>query len=257
MAFEPPQKGNPHKLTVHQHTFPSASITRFMNANGAVQVLRKASKKPFYARPSDRIFCAQRVWDQQAESGYMKSIEDSFQELATAILDEPAIPLDSAHFALITEFYCLWSIRAQWKIKEQQPDPSIASNSRVLGLRHEYTLDEQEQLEASGISYIRPDLTIPGRQFAGPSIRLQLSSSARQMRDVNWELLLAGEGEFVVPDNFTSRYAVPLSPTTLLWGDGGFPSGRLDGRAVAGINGAAAATSVKYIFARDFSLCPF
>ena len=257
MAFEPPQKGNPHKITVHQHTFPSASIARFTNANGAVQVLRKASEKPFYARPSDRIFCAQRVWDQQAESGYMKSIEDSFQVLATAILEEPAFRLDSEHFALINEFYCLWNIRAQWKINERQPDPSIASCTRVLGLRHEYTLDEQEQLEATGINYIRPDLTIPDRQLAGPSIRLQLSSSSRQMRDVNWVLLQAGAGEFVVPDNFTSLHAIPLTPTALLWGEGGFPSGRADPRVVAAINAAAVATSVEYVFARDFSLCPF
>jgi hypothetical protein len=113
MTFEPPQKGNPHQLTVNQHTFPSASIARFANEKGAVQVLRKASVTHFHAKPADRIFCAQRVWDQQAEGGFMKGIEDAFQELASAILDDPAFRLGSQHFAVINEFYCLWNIRAQ------------------------------------------------------------------------------------------------------------------------------------------------
>lgn len=76
------------------------------------------------------------------------------------------------------------------------------------------------------------------------------------MRGDTWELLQADEGEFVVPDNFFELYAVPLSPTTLLWAHDGFPSGRLDRLAVTAINGEAVATSVEYFFARDLSLCP-
>ena len=256
MTFEPPQKGNPHQLTVNQHTFPSASIARFANEKGAVQVLRKASVKHFHAKPTDRIFCAQRVWDQQAEGGFMKGIEDAFQELASAILDDPAFRLGSQHFVVINEFYCLWNIRAQWKMNERLADPSIASAFEVAGLLREYTQDEQEQLEAAGIGYIRPDLTLPSRQIAAPSIRLQLSDSVRMMRGDIWELLQADEGEFVVPDNFFELYAVPLSPTAILWAHGGFPSGRLDRLAVTAINGEAAVTSVDYFFARDLCLCP-
>lgn len=257
MTFEPPQKDNLHHLTVKQHTFPTVSIARFANEKGAVQVRRKAADKLFHAKPDDQIFCAQRVWDQQSESGFMKRIEDAFQELACAILEDPAFRLDSQHFAVINEFYCLWNIRAQWKKNERLADPSITSAFEVKGLRHEYTRDEQEQLEAAGINYIRPDFTIPSRQIAAPLIKLQLSDSARMMRGDTWELLQADEGEFVVPDNFFELYAVPLSPTALLWAHGGFPSGRLDRLAVTSINEAAVATSVEYFFARDLSMCPF
>lgn len=256
MTFEAPQKSNPRELTVDQHTFPNASIARFVNEKGAVQVMRKASDRVFYAKPDNQIFCAQRVWDQQAEGGFMKEIEDTFQALASTLLDDPAFRLEPQHFAVINEFYCLWNIRAQWKQQERVPDPSISSAFEVIGLRHQYTQDEQEQLEAAGIGYIRPDFTIPSRQLVAPSIRLQLSDSTRMMRGVTWALLQAGEGEFVVPDNFFELHAVPLSPTVCLWAGGGFASARLDRLAVAAINQVAVATSVEYYFARDLDNCP-
>jgi hypothetical protein len=143
---------------------------------------------------------------------------------------------------VINEFYCLWNIRAQWKMNERLADPSITSSFEVTRLLREYTQDEQEQLEAGGVNYIRPDFTLPSRQIAAPSIRLQLTDSVRMMRGNTWELLQADEGEFVVPDNFFELYAVPLSPTALLWAHGGFPSRDLDRHAVANINAEAVAT---------------
>ncbi|MBW9242077.1 hypothetical protein [Pseudomonas paracarnis] len=76
------------------------------------------------------------------------------------------------------------------------------------------------------------------------------------MRGNTWELLQADEAELVVPDNFFELYAVPLSPTALLWANGGFLSLDLDRRAVANINAEAVTTSVEYFFARDLCLCP-
>lgn len=257
MTFEAPQKSNPHKLTVNQHTFPRASIARFANEKGAVQVLRKATGKRFHAKPADQIFCAQRVWNQQAEGGFMKDIEDAFQQLASDVLDDPAFRLGPQHFALISEFYSLWDVRARWKKHERLADPSISNSAfEVIRLRHNYTLDEQEQLEAAGLGYIRPDFTIPSRQIVAPSIRLQLSESVRRMRGVIWAVLQAEEGEFVVPDNFFEVPAVPLSPTVCLWAGGGFCSGRVDRLAVREINRVAMATSGDYYFARELEHCP-
>jgi hypothetical protein len=256
MTLELPQKDNRHKLTVNQHTFPIASIVRFANEKGAVQVLRKSSVKHFHAKPDNRIFCARRVWNQQAEGGFMKGIEDAFQVLANDILDDPAFRLSSKHFAAINEFYCLWNIRAQWKMNEQLADPSITSAFEVTRLLREYTQDEQEQLEAIGVNCIRPDFTLPSRHIVAPRIRLQLTDSVTMMGGTTWELLHADEGEFIVPDNFFELYAVPLSPTALLWAHGGFPSRKLDRHAVANINAKAVATSVEYFFARDVFHCP-
>ena len=256
MTFEPPQKGNPHKLTMNQHTFPSASIDRFANEKGAVQVLRKASEKVFHARPADRIFCAQRVWDQQAEGGFMKDIEDAFQALVSVILDDPAFRLGRQHFTVINEFYCLWNIRAQWKKNERLADPSIGSAPEVIGLRHHYTKDEQELLEAEGIGYIRPDLTISSRSLVAPSIRLNLSDAVRAMSGETWQLLQAVEGEFVVPDNFFKWLFVPLSPTVCLCAHPELNPSRLHRDGVAVINRLAIEASIDYYFARDLDHCP-
>ncbi|MGN8121392.1 hypothetical protein ACTJK9_06460 [Pseudomonas sp. 22082] len=256
MTFEPPQKGNPHQLTMNQHTFPSASISRFANEKGAVQVLRKASEKVFHARPADRIFCAQRVWDQQAEGGFMKGIEDAYQALARVILDDPAFRLGRQHFNVINEFYCLWNIRAQWKMTERLADPSIGSASEVIGLLSHYTQDEQEQLEAGGIGYIRPDLTIPSRSLVAPSIRLNLTDAVRAMSGETWQLLHAVEGEFVVPDNFFKWLFVPLSPTVCFCAHPEVNPSSLHCDGVAAINRLAIDASIDYYFARDLDHCP-
>ncbi|MBW9235755.1 hypothetical protein I6U33_00260 [Pseudomonas carnis] len=112
----------------------------------------------------------------------MKGIEEAFQDLANDILDDPAFRLSSQHFAVINEFYCLWNIRAQWKMNVRLADPSIISSFEVTRLLREYTQDEQEQLEAGGVNYIRPDFTLLSRQVAAPSIRLQLTDSVRLIR---------------------------------------------------------------------------
>jgi hypothetical protein len=60
------------------------------------------------------MFCARRVWDERAERGYMKSIEDQFQDLAEKLL--AALPhLDGAQHTVVTRFYALWRLRTERK----------------------------------------------------------------------------------------------------------------------------------------------
>lgn len=254
MTFEAPQAGNPHKLTVNQHTFPSASIARFGGAGGRVQVFHKPSQKVFKAKPSEKIFCAQRVWDQQAESGFMKGVEDAFQELAGEILSGRIQRFGASEAEVINEFYCLWNIRARNK---QSPvaDQNLADFG-ALAVAREYTKDEQEILERAGIGFIRPDLMLASRLLVTPSIRLNLSKATQMMHDARWQVLRATEGEFIVPDNFYERYAVPLSPTVCLWAHSKETNELLDFKALAMFNRAAVKTSYEYYFARDLSKCP-
>jgi hypothetical protein len=81
--FERPQKGNPRHLTVKQHVWPFESIRRFANSKGVVCLYYKPRDKTRWAKPNDPLFCARRVWDQRAETGYMKRIEDAFQAVAS------------------------------------------------------------------------------------------------------------------------------------------------------------------------------
>ena len=240
---------------MNQHTFPSASIARFVNQNGAVRVFHKPSQREFFAKPPDKVFCAQRLWDQQAEVGFMKRTEDAFQELAAELLDKPALRLDPQHFSTINEFYCLWNIRACNKKAGHAADMSVAGPG-VIGVRRKLTKDEQELLESEGIGFIRPDLTFPSRFNVSPRILLNLEDSVQKMSSSRWRLLQADEGELLVPDNFHQIYAVPLSPSACLWAHEGFPDGRLDRQGVTAINRAAVNSSVEYYFARDLSQCP-
>ena len=255
MSFEAPQKGNPHGITVKQHTFPSASIARFTNEKGSVQVMRKQAGQVFHVKPADQVFCAQRLWDQQAEGVFMKDIEDAFQELASTTLDRPSFQLGPQHFTLINEFYCLWNIRVIRKMNGYQADASIAGPN-VTAVLYEYTTDDQEQLDAGYLGYVRPDLTIPGRSLLGSLIGLEHRKAVRMMRDVSWELLQTVDAELLVPDNFFDLYVVPLSPTACLAAQGVIPGGRLTRQAVTALNRAAVATSVDYYFGRDLSMCP-
>ena len=76
------------------------------------------------------------------------------------------------------------------------------------------------------------------------------------MRGAQWQVMRATEGEFIVPDNFYSLWAVPLSPTVCLLANCGEVDELLDRESLAAINRAAVETSVECYFARDLSQCP-
>jgi len=253
MTYEATQKGNPHRLSVNQHTFPKTSIARFSGQGGAVQLYHMVPQKVFRVKPADKIFCALRVWDQQSESGYMKRVEDGFQTLARRIVENGLIKFGLIETATINDFYCLWNIRAHYKQHRIQ-DQSI--HQGVMGLLREYTKDEEERLELAGISTIRGDLTMAGRFLSSPTMRLNHSSATAMMGNASWGVLRAVEGEFIAPDNFYRLRVVPLSPTVCLWSQTSRPLELLDRKSVAEINRAAIATSSEYYFARDLSQCP-
>lgn len=254
MSYEPPQKGNPNKLTINQHTFPRASIARFAGPSGRVQLFHTESKKVFPAKPTERLFCAQRVWAQSAESGYMKDVEDAFQALAEAILDGRVHRFDLIEASIISAFYCLWNIRAHFK-RLPIEDQSFARTG-VVGLARHYTKDDQERLEINGIFSIRPDLTMAGRFLTSPQISQNLMMAVESMGDAQWGILHAMEGEFIVPDNFNQMRVVPISPTICLWSQTSRPVELLDRHAVAEINRGAIRSSIDYYFARNLDQCP-
>ncbi len=79
--------GNPHRLTIDQHTLPAASIVRFCGPDGRVVVHDLLRNKVRRAGPRDDIFCAKRAWDHGSEIGFMWRIEAAFQDLANRIVD--------------------------------------------------------------------------------------------------------------------------------------------------------------------------
>ena len=112
MKHKKTQKGNPHQLTVWQHCFPKRSIDRFANEDGKVYVHLIRDAKIVSLSPANHIFCVRRIWDQRAESGFMKKIEDAYQELADRIAAGRLIRrLSHREREIVTDMYALWNIR--------------------------------------------------------------------------------------------------------------------------------------------------
>ncbi len=79
---------------------------------GKVQINNLIAGKILPVKPSDKLFCARRAWDQRAESGYMKTIEDAFQVLVNRIILDPiSITFSPKEKMLISRFYALWVLR--------------------------------------------------------------------------------------------------------------------------------------------------
>ena len=110
------QKGNPHQLTLRQHCFPKRSIDRFTNEDGKVDVHLIRATKTVLLNSDNGIICAHRIWDERAESGFMKEIEDAYQDLADRVAYGRLIRRFSAkEQQIVTNMYLLWNIRWLWK----------------------------------------------------------------------------------------------------------------------------------------------
>lgn len=142
MSDEKPQKGNSHGLVIKQHTLPAATLERFADHSGRIQVKHLRTGKVSRVRPDDQLFFALRLWDQRAESGYMKSIEDEFQTLATSILNGTVRNIGGDEKRVVDEFYALWNTRMAWK-NNRIPDQPIHN---IIDLTRELSKNDQEVL---------------------------------------------------------------------------------------------------------------
>jgi len=254
VTYEPTQKGNPHDLTIHQHTFPKSSISRFCDGKGNVSVYKLAQRKIFNLKPKDIMFCARRTWDHKSEIGYIKAIEDSFQSLAKKIISGSITKLGLLETIAINRFYCLWNIRTHHK--HNRIEDQVIAGKNIIGLARDFTKDEIEKLEKEGIFSIRPDLTVPARFLTGVQIARNIELASDSMGDARWGIVRAAHGEFIVPDNFNNQRIVPLSPKACLFSHSEQDNVVLDLKQVAEINRFAIETSHEYFFARNLTKCP-
>jgi hypothetical protein len=70
----------------------------------------------------------------------------------------------------------------------------------------------------------------------------------------HWGVAVASDGEFIVPDDFGSTPAAPVTPTLYLIA--GCHDILLHRNHVQKLNQTAEAASREYLVARDFSKCP-
>lgn len=247
MGFEKTQKGNPHNLTINQHVFPRKSIDRFSDVNGLVQLFRADSTKVIRASSINSLFCAKRAWDQSTEAGIGKTIEDRFQRLAYSILAGSTKVIGYFEKEVVEDFFSLWRTRQKFRADG-------LSDFKLGGAEGDsLTKDQQEILERKHYIFCR-DGVMPGRFAAGLHVFGYMNAFRHNNQHMQWGIVRAGEGEFIVPDCFQDMMIVPVSPRLMIIADQ--PNSILTRSEVAVINQTAIARSTDYYFARRLSLCP-
>jgi hypothetical protein len=247
MKPEQTQRGNPHKLAISQHVFPVGSIKRFANPDGKVSVTFCQTDKQIRVFPRHKIFCAERVWDQRAETGYMKEVEDKFQAVADQIVDGRK-SLDSECYRTVRMFFALWCLRSDLR-------NNPISDKEIVGIEPDpLSLDQQEILEANGGAYLCPDRKLPGRVVGGFRIQTDIYRFEARFADLRWGIARAVKGEFILPDTFGQLLAVPVTPTIFLVG--GHEDMEVLPSEVSRFNRLAVQSAKVYFVARDPAHCP-
>jgi hypothetical protein len=248
MKYEKTQKRNSHGLTIDQHVFPARSIARFADPSDNRVAVRRTRVDPKELRLTAdvEVFCAMRVWDHGAESGFMKKIEDNYQNVAEQIISVRESLADDQH-AVITEFFALWAARAHLKANR----PADAPLRGIEGKQRQYTFDDREVVEKNGIGYINNDLTIPARAMASDAIRLWLLDYGKQLRGQRWGVIRSSTLEFIVPDQFGPWPIVPVTPKLCLVV--GAPDALASEQSVRVQNQRAMQVKREYVFARSFA----
>ena len=239
-THEKPQQSNPHGLTINQHVFPRRSVVRFANHGGYVQLHDIVHNVVRPAKADDPIFCAKRVWDQRAEVGFMKSIEDEFQSLVDALIGAGvprAIP--PQHWDDVSRFFILWWARAEFADQAHEDVPFKG----VTG--HAWPKDQQEQMEKAGGHFFREGGTMPSRFLHGMRIQKFVDVETEPLTGKRWGMALASAGRFVVPNRPACRIVPVSRSVSLIWG---CDDAIIDEREVDRINDLHIKGSDKYYF---------
>lgn len=232
------QKSNPHRLTREQHVNPVATLQRFAWPDGCVEVhLRdgRTAKLPL----DNQLFCVDRLWDQRAEAGYMKDIEDCFQALVTALEGGRYGPLSPAEHLCITRF---WSL-LHWRNHFSESPVEAPELKGIEG--EKLTIDQREILESKGAIFAGDGNKLPTRMFIGLRIQTLIDQDAIQSLEKRWGVLWSQEGQLILSDRPLRLMSITASPRLLLAADN--PDGDLTQAEVYHTNGISIARSRNYV----------
>lgn len=235
---EQPQKGNPHRLTRDQHVIPVATLRRFADSDGLLEVHLRDGR--VLRIPTDnQLFSVDRLWDQRAEAGYMKSIEDDFQALVDPLEAGRPGPLSPNEHRTITRFWSLWRWRNHFIDSPTQPQP-------LNGITPDkFSKDQQEILESKWILFVAEDSTLPARMATGMRIQMLVDRDEVQLGEKHWGVLRGCEPNLILPDRPGALMAIRASPRLLLAADN--PDGELNAQEITRANAFALQLSRNYV----------
>jgi hypothetical protein len=243
---QPTQPGNPRQLTINQHVMPRSSIARFTDGD-VVEVVSLQYDAVKARHPGHEVFCVKRLWDQKAETIGSRQIEGAYQQIADAAVNGCRTFTKEQHEA-ITEMFFLWKARFETKGEDREDIYANGITGSALDL------DQQEILESKGVMFMLEGGRMPRRFMNGIGLRMRIDYDRIHSGSINWGILEAIEGEFIVPDTTGSVRLMPISPKLCFMG--GQTNIRLNFEAVAETNAFLRTLAVDYYFARDLKVCP-
>jgi hypothetical protein len=244
VKYEKVQKKNPHRVSVNQHIIPIKCIERFTSGNVVeLRDLKRGITRN--ASPNDEVFICKRMWDHASETGFMKSVEDSFQDLVDKLVEGHSVSVEERN-KVVTEFYSLWCARFFISKHANNENVFLPVTGDVL------TKDEEEKIESMNMAFVRSGGVMPERFINGGQAQLRYMSYKQVYENTNWGLVTAKKKEFIVPDNFLKVMVVPISPKLSFIG--GCRDGVASNFDVLKVNRAAVKNADSFIFAHKFSM---
>lgn len=244
MKCEKTTPGNPNRLTKNQHYHSRYCIEKFLNSNNRIEVFIHKNVEIKQLTPEAELFCAMRMWDQRAESGFMLSIENAFHEE----IDNPKEISERNHVA-ITEYWALWKLRFEFFYGDHSEDTSLIG---VTG--DNLTKPQEENIESKHAVFVRDGGIIPARFSNGIRIQQGIDMISASNSTVTWGLLTSTNGEFIVSDNYSELQILPISPTQIFAAN--HSDFHISKDSLININQESISASKKLYFARSLASCP-
>lgn len=199
----------------------------------------------FPTTPENEIFCAMRAWDQPAEEGIFKNVENAFH----AEVDEVMRVGTVKDHDVVSRYLAVWELRSRYKENPPKDEELAGISEQAL------TKDEQEILESNWLHFARGTM-MPGRQVAGLLAVKFVDQHMWRYKGIRWGLArtrsLPG---FVCPDRPASTAFIPIDRKHALvarWSDL-----RLTSNDVERLNGESWTQAKGYVFGHPSDVLSF
>jgi hypothetical protein len=233
------QKGNPHRLTREQHVIPMATLRRFALHDGRVEVHLRDGRMVKLS-VDNQLFCVDRLWDQRAEAGYMKKIEDEFQALVDELEGGRLGPLSPGEHRCITRFWGLWHWRNHFIDSPLEDIQMNGVGGQLL------SLDQKEILESRWYSFAEGEGTLAARVMTGLHIQIAIDRYEMANGGKRWGVLHSPHLPLVIGDRPGDLLSIPASSRLLLAAN--HPDGELT------LSEAFQANQAAFAFSRNFTI---
>lgn len=209
-----------------------------------VQAHRIQDKTTFQASPRNKMFCVNRVWDQRAEQGFGKKIEDSYQSLVERVLVSGTRSLSNKDNEIISMFYALWCFRSTI----EKYDDAMSGNLEGITCKN-LTAEEKLNLELKHAIYIEEGGVVPMHFKRGRSMQMAIDYFISRNSHLNWFISESRLLEFIVSDNPRGEFIIPFTPSLCFICMFNVPV--LSSEEVSRLNMNAIMRSKSYYFARN------